>query len=70
MKPTITDQDREKAEICLKKCPVCTAARKKQKGLRFWFVKNIEGGLCPACRAYTKVYGRKPHEPLSKKTPA
>jgi hypothetical protein len=24
----------------------------------------IEGGMCPQCRAYEKVYGRKAHEPL------
>jgi len=30
--------------------------------LLFWFVKMVEGRLCPQCRAYEKVYGRKAHE--------
>jgi hypothetical protein len=64
MKNSITTQDRQKAEICLKKCPICKGARAKQRGFRFWFVKNIEGGICPACKAYEKVYGRKAHEQL------
>jgi hypothetical protein len=66
MQQTITAKDREKAEVCLKKCPICTGARKNQKGFQFWFVKNIEGGICPNCKAYAKVYGRKAHEPLGK----
>jgi hypothetical protein len=44
-------------------CPVCNHARKKQRGIVFWFVKTIEGGLCPYCKAYERVYGRKAHEP-------
>lgn len=60
----ITDQDRTKARMCLQ-CPVCGHARKKQKGLAYWFVKTVEGGLCPNCRAYERVYGRKAHEPMS-----
>ncbi len=59
----ITEEDRKKAEMCLN-CPVCKNARKTQRGLSFWFVKNIEGGICPACQAYEKVYGRKAHEPI------
>ncbi len=61
----ITAKDREKAEVCAKKCPICMTARRKQKGVRFLFVKYVEGGICPNCRAYTKVYGRKPHEALT-----
>jgi uncharacterized protein CbrC (UPF0167 family) len=45
-------------------CPVCRHARKKQKGPVFLFVRAIEGNLCPFCRAYEKVYGRKAHEPI------
>jgi hypothetical protein len=26
-------------------------------------VKKIEARLCPFCRAYERVYGRKAHEP-------
>ncbi|MBM4444786.1 MAG: hypothetical protein FJ020_05730 [Chloroflexi bacterium] len=63
MQQTTTDKDRKKAEFCLNRCPMCTKAREKQKGVRFWLVKNIEDGLCPACKAYARVYGRKAHEP-------
>ncbi len=59
----ITEQDRANAQKCLE-CPVCSKAREKQKGLAFWFVKFIERGFCPYCKAYEKVYGRKAHEPL------
>ena len=61
---TITDDDRKKAKICLE-CPICKRARKKQRGIAFWFVKKIESGICPACKAYEKVYKRKAHEPIS-----
>jgi hypothetical protein len=59
---TITDKDREMAQFCLN-CPLCKRARAKQKGPIFWFVKNVEGGMCPYCQAYERVYGRKSHEP-------
>lgn len=59
----ITDSDRELAQKC-KECQICRRARDKQRGLAFWFVKNVEGGFCPACQAYEKVYGRKAHEAL------
>jgi hypothetical protein len=57
----ITDRDREMAQRCVE-CPVCRSARRNQRGLAFWFVKLIEGGLCPYCKAYERVYGRKAHE--------
>ena len=60
----ITENDRKLAEQC-KNCPVCKRARTKQRGVAFWFVKNIEGGVCPACQAYERVYGHKAHEPVS-----
>ena len=60
----ITEQDRALAQKCVA-CPVCVRARDKQKGLAFWIVKNIEGGICPACKAYEKVYGKKAHEPMA-----
>jgi hypothetical protein len=59
----ITEKDRKRAEGCLQ-CPVCNHARKKQRGIIFWFVKRVEGSLCPNCKAYEKVYGRKAHEPI------
>jgi len=60
---TISEKDRKLAKICLM-CPVCKHARKKQRGIAFWFVKTIEGSICPNCKAYERVYGRKAHEPL------
>ncbi|MBN2412447.1 hypothetical protein JXQ31_12220 [candidate division KSB1 bacterium] len=60
---TITEKDRKLAQQCVN-CPVCTRARDRQKGFLFWFVKHIEHSICPACRAYEKVYGRKAHEPV------
>ena len=59
----VSAKDRQLAERCLA-CPVCRRARQKQKGLCFWFVKRLEGHVCPACRAYEKVFGRKAHESL------
>jgi hypothetical protein len=59
----VTDKDRKLAEQCLA-CRVCGHARRKQRGVIFWLVKTVEGGICPACKAYEKVYGRKAHEPM------
>jgi len=59
---TITDKDRQLAQMCVS-CSVCRRARKNQRGFFYWFVKRLEGGVCPACKAYEKVYGRKAHEP-------
>jgi len=59
---TITERDRAMAQRCLE-CPVCSHARKTQKGLAFWFVRCVEGSVCPYCKAYERVYGRKAHEP-------
>jgi uncharacterized protein CbrC (UPF0167 family) len=64
-KRKITDTDRKMAKFCVS-CPVCRHARKKQEGAAFWFVKKIEGDLCPFCKAYERVYGRKAHQPLLK----
>ncbi len=62
--PNITDQDRAMAQKCVE-CPVCNRARRQQKGFAFWFVKTIEDGVCPYCKAYEKVYGHKAHEPMA-----
>jgi hypothetical protein len=62
MTENITEKDRAMAAACVN-CPVCRHARKKQKGPVFLFVRAIEGKLCPYCRAYERVYGRKAHEP-------
>ena len=61
--PEITDRDREMARKCVE-CKVCDRARVTQRGFAFVFVKFIEGGICPFCKAYEKVYGRKAHEPV------
>jgi len=45
------------------RCPLCRHARKTQKGAAYQLVKTIEEGLCPYCKAYEKVYGRRAHEP-------
>lgn len=58
-----SDKKKAMAQRCME-CPVCRRARRNQKGLAFWFVKTIEGGLCPYCQAYEDVYGRKAHEPV------
>lgn len=60
---SVTEKDKQMAKKCLE-CPACSTARKKQKGFFYWFVKTIEGGVCPYCKSYEKVYGRKAHEPL------
>ena len=61
-KEEITERDRRMARIC-EHCLLCRHARKKQKGAAYRFVRTIEEGLCPFCRAYAKVYGRMAHEP-------
>ena len=58
----ITNRERKMAQFCIS-CPVCHHARKTQQGTAFWFVKKIEGDLCPFCKAYERVYGRKAHQP-------
>jgi hypothetical protein len=58
---SITEADRKLAQRCVD-CPVCGHARKKQRGIAYWFVKHVEGGVCPSCQAYERVYGRKAHE--------
>ncbi len=58
------EKQRRRAQRCLS-CPVCRRARKKQKGLAYWLVRSVEGSICPYCRAYERVTGRKAHEPLT-----
>lgn len=65
MKPhRITPMDRALARVCAN-CPVCRHARRRQAGAAFWLVKTVEGSVCPFCRAYERVHGRKSHEPAS-----
>ncbi len=61
--PMITEADSQNAQKCMN-CPVCQRAREKQKGIAYTFVKYVEGGVCPACKGYEKVTGRKAHEPV------
>lgn len=63
---TISKRDLARARRCLE-CPVCSRGRQKQRGFFYWIVKRVEGGVCPYCKAYEKVYGRKAHAPLSEK---
>jgi len=53
--------DKALASVCAN-CPVCQRARDQQRGTAFWLVKKIEARMCPFCRAYERVYGRKAHE--------
>ena len=61
---TISEKDKIMAQKCIE-CSLCKKARKEQRGFAFWLVKKIEGLLCPYCKAYEKVYGRKAHETIS-----
>ena len=67
MTGTISDRDRAMAQKCIE-CAVCKQARKKQHGIAFSIVRLVEGNLCPWCRAYERVYGRKAHEPAGPTT--
>ena len=58
---SVSEWDRTLASIC-EHCPVCRQARKSQKGMAFELVKRVETGICPFCRAYERVHGRKAHE--------
>jgi hypothetical protein len=61
----VSATDRKLAALCLA-CPVCRQARRSQAGIAFWLVKKVETRLCPACRAYERVYGRKSHVAFEK----
>jgi len=60
-KTDITALDRSLARIC-ELCPLCRQARRRQEGMAFSIVKQIETSFCPFCRAYERVHGRKAHE--------
>jgi hypothetical protein len=57
----ITAMDRSLAKVC-ELCPVCLHARHYQKGVVYTFVKSVEVDICPFCRAYERVHGKKAHE--------
>jgi len=48
-----TERDKQMAQRCVD-CPVFTHARKKQRGIAYWFVKTIEHSVCPYCAAYER----------------
>lgn len=50
------------AGVC-RNCPVCRRARRRQRGAAFALVRSVENRVCPFCRAYARVTGRKAHEP-------
>ncbi|MGB9602432.1 MAG: hypothetical protein ACPMAG_06560 [Limisphaerales bacterium] len=52
------------ARVCLF-CPLCNRARKHQYGIAFKIVSMVETKLCPFCRAYHQVYGRKASERIN-----
>lgn len=56
-----TTMDRALAKVC-EFCPVCLHARHYQEGLVYEFVKGVEGDICPFCKAYERVHGKKAHE--------
>jgi len=57
----VTSLDRTLAKVC-EMCPVCLHARHHQKGMVFNFVKTVEVNICPFCKAYERVHGKKAHE--------
>jgi hypothetical protein len=58
---TAVPLDRVLAKVCLN-CPVCRHARRSQRGVAFQVLQKIESRVCPFCRAYERVFGRKAHE--------
>ncbi|MEA2101846.1 MAG: hypothetical protein U9P80_04645 [Thermodesulfobacteriota bacterium] len=61
MNDQATLRDKKMAEVCMN-CPLCNRARDNQDGMANWFVRKIEDPICPFCRAYERVYGKKAHE--------
>ncbi len=62
--PKPSELDIALAKVC-QNCPVCRQARATQKGPAFWFTSKVESGVCPFCRAYERVYGRKAHAAIT-----
>jgi hypothetical protein len=66
--PEPTPLDKILAGVCMN-CPVCRRARRQQGGIAFQLVKRVETKVCPFCRAYERVHGRKSHEPVANSEP-
>lgn len=60
-----TSLDRALARVC-ELCPVCLHARYHQQGMVYNFVKSVEADICPFCKAYERVHGKKAHEKREK----
>jgi rubrerythrin len=60
----VSKLDRVLAKVCWH-CPMCRRARQRQRGAAFWLVQQVETRVCPFCRAYARVHGRQPHEPVA-----
>lgn len=60
----VTHLDRSLARVC-ELCPLCCHASAQQKGIAYTIVKSVETAVCPFCRAYEKVHGKKAHEARS-----
>jgi hypothetical protein len=60
--------DRALATVC-ENCPVCRRARQRQSGAAYRLVRQVETKVCPFCRAYERVHGRKAHERTLAKSP-
>jgi hypothetical protein len=60
-----TALDRALAKMC-ELCPACLHARHHQQGVVYNLVKNVEQDICPFCKAYERVHGRKAHEKRKK----
>jgi len=58
-----TDDLKAKATWCLK-CPICSRAREKQKGIAYFFTKHIDRKVYPYCKAFEKVTGKLAYEPI------
>jgi hypothetical protein len=63
----VTSLDRSLARVC-ELCPVCRNASTNQKGFAYSFVKTVEASICPFCRTYMKVYGKKAIKPEVSRT--
>lgn len=66
--PKPTTLDKILAGVCMN-CPVCRRARRQQGGAAFQVVKRVEAKVCPFCRAYERVHGRKSHEAVANSEP-